>query len=100
MRNLPLEQPPVFNVEALQYPALDCLTALHQLRHIALTLFGLLVLARVVGDVDGDHDVCLLLLQTKEDEVYVDILWHLLAVRWINSRRLDEAQSVDWFVAA
>lgn len=51
-------------------------------------------------DIHRDHEVCALLFQTQQHEMNVDILWHLavrVRIRWWC---LDEAQRVDWLVAA
>lgn len=94
-----LKQSPLFDVEAFQYSFLDLFTFLHQLRNLTVTLLGLLILARIVWDVDRHHQVGALFLQTQQHEMDVDKFRHFavgVCVRW---RCLDEAECVDWFVA-
>lgn len=94
-----LKQPPLFNLEALQYPIPDLLTIPHQLRDLTLALPRLLILARIVRDIDRDHQIGALLLQTQQHEMDVDEFRDFAAgvrVRW---RCLDEAECVDWLVA-
>ena len=57
-----LKQPPVLDLEALQYPLPNCPTLPHQLRLPALRL-RLRILAWVVRDVDADYYIRPLLLQ-------------------------------------
>lgn len=92
------EKTPIFDVEGLQYPLLDLLAVLHQLRSLAL--LGLLVLARVMRDVYRDHEVCLLLFQTQQHELNIHVLRDLAIRVGVGRWRLDEAQCVDRLVAA
>ena len=88
---------PVFDIESFQYPVLDLLAVLHQLRSLAL--LGFLVLARVVRDVHRDHEVRLLPFQTQQHEVNVHVLRHLAVGIGVWWRCLNEAQCIDWLVA-
>jgi hypothetical protein len=99
LQNSSLKKPPLLNIKRLQYPLFDLLTILHQLCNPFPTILRLLILARVVRDVHRDHHIRTLFFQTQQHEMDVHEFRHLAAGVRVGWWRLNEFQSVHWFVA-
>lgn len=92
-----MEKTPILHFKAFQDPLRNRLRVLHHLRLLAFSRLD--ILSCIVRDVDGDDNVCFLLLEAQEDEVD----GHKVGLFTPGGRRrrrgLDVSQGVDGVVS-